>query len=42
MIRNDLSYQEKAEVAPVNVVYEPIYDENVPVLCYFTGEIHLA
>ena len=30
MIRNDLSYQEKAEVIPIGVVYEPIYDENVP------------
>ena len=42
MIRNDLSYQEKAEVIPIDVVYEPIYDENVPMPCYFTSEIHLA
>ena len=42
MIRNDLSYQEKAEVTPIDVVYEPIYNENVPVLCYFTSKIHLA
>ena len=42
MIRNDLSYQEKAEVIPIGVVYEPIYDENVPVHCYFTSEIHSA
>ena len=42
MIRNDLSYQEKAEVIPIDVVYEPIYNENVRVPCYFTSEIHLA
>ena len=42
IIGNDLSYQEKAEVISIDVVYEPIYDENVPVACYFTGEIHLA
>ena len=42
MIQNDLSYQEKAEIIPIDVVYEPIYDENVPVPCSFTSEIHLA
>ena len=42
MIRNDLSYQEKAEVIPIEVVYEPIYDQTISVPCYFTSEIHLA
>ena len=42
MIRNDLSYQEKAEVIPIDVVYESVCDENFPVPCYFTSEIHLA
>ena len=42
MIRNDLSYKEKAEVIPIDILYEPINDENVPVPCYFTSEIHLA
>ena len=42
MIRNDLSREGNAELTPINVVYEPIYDENVPVPCYFTNEIHLA
>ena len=42
MIRNDLSYQEKAEVISMEVVYEPIFDQTVPVPCYFTSEIHLA
>ena len=40
--RNDLSFNEKAEVIPINIVYEPIYDETIPVPCYFTSEIHLA
>ena len=42
MIRNDLSYQEKAEVILIEVVYEPIYNQTIPVPCYFTSEIHLA
>ena len=42
MIRDSLSSMEKAEFIPINVVYEPIYDETVPVPCYFTNEIHLA
>ena len=32
MIRNDLSHREKAEVIPINVVYEPTYDETISVL----------
>ena len=36
MIRTDLSCQEKTEVVPINVVYEPIYNENILVPCYFT------
>ena len=42
MIRNNLRSEERAELIPINVVYEPIYDETVPVPCYFTNEIHLA
>ena len=42
MIRNDLSYEEKAEVIPIDIVYDHIYDETIPVPCYFTSEIHLA
>ena len=33
---------EKAQVIPIHVVYEPIYDETIPVPCYFTSKIHLA
>ena len=42
MIRNDLRSKEKAEVIPANVLYEPNYDQAVPVPCYFTNEVHLA
>ena len=41
-IRNDLSFNEKAEVIPIDIVYDPIYDETIPVPCYFTSEIYLA
>ena len=27
---------------PIEIVYEPIYNDNVPVPCYFTDQIHLA
>ena len=30
------------EYTPINIIYEPIYDENVPVQCYFTDKIHFA
>ena len=36
MIRTDLSCQEKTEVVPIDVVYQPIYNENILVPCYFT------
>ena len=42
MIRNNLRSEERAELIPINVVYEPIYNETVPVPCYFTNKIHLA
>ena len=37
MIRNDLSFNEKVEVIPIDIVCEPIYDETIPVPCYFTS-----
>ena len=40
MIRNDLSFNEKVEVIPIDIVYEPICDETIPVPCYFTSENH--
>ena len=42
IIKHELARKEKAELTPIEIVYEPIYNENVPVLCYFTDKIHLA
>ena len=42
IIKHKLARKEKAELTPIEIVYEPIYNENVPVLCYFTDKIHLA
>lgn len=42
VIEKDLAHKEKEDFFPINIVYEPIYDENVPVPCYFTGQTHLA
>ena len=42
MIRNDLRSGERAELIPINVVYESICNETVPVPSYFTNKIHLA
>ena len=30
------------EFVPIDIVYEPIYDEGVPVPCFFTDKIYLA
>ena len=40
--KHELARKEKIEFTPINIIYEPIYDENVPVPCYFTDKIHLA
>ena len=37
-----LARKEKIDFASINIVYKAIYDENVPVPCYFTGQTHLA
>ena len=42
MIRNNLARKEKVDFTPINIVYEPSFDENVPVTCNFTDRIHLA
>ena len=41
-IRQNLTRKEKVDFTPVIVVYEPNFDESVPVLCNFTDKIHLA
>ena len=42
IIKHKIACKEKVELTPIKTVYEPIYDENVPVLCYFTDKVHLA
>ena len=37
-----MARQERIEFIPINIVYEPIYDENIPVPCFFTYQIYLA
>ena len=42
IIKNELAREEKVDFVPIEIVYEPIYNDNVPVPCYFTDQIHLA
>ena len=42
MISQDLAWKERVDIAPINIVYEPMFDENIPVPCFFTDQIHLA
>ena len=41
-IKRELARIEKIEFTPISLVYEPVYDENVPVPCYFTDQIYLT
>ena len=40
VIRYGLTRKEKVDFIPINVVYEPSYDESVPVTCNLTNQIH--
>ena len=42
IIRHELARQEKREFVSIDIVYEPVYDESVPVPCFFTDQIFLA
>lgn len=42
IIKYELVRKEKIDFVPIEIVYEPIYDDHVPVLCYFTDQVHLA
>ena len=42
MISLSLTRKEKIEFTPINIIYEPVYDEKFPVPCFFTSQIHLA
>ena len=39
-IRNDIANKEKLDFTPINIVYEPSFDEEKHVVCNFTDEIH--
>ena len=41
-IRHQIAHQENKDFMPINIVYQPIYDENIPVPCFFTNKIYLA
>ena len=42
MIRRKLERKEKIYLTPIDIVYEPSYNENIPAPCFFTGQIFLA
>ena len=42
LIRSQLARPVRIEFIPINIVFEPIYDENIPVPCFFTDQIYLA
>ena len=42
MIKKSLEKKEKKEFKPIDVTYEPNFDKETPVLCYFAPKIHLA
>ena len=42
VLRKDLQRKESIDFIPINMVYEPSFDLNVPVVCYFCPKIHLA
>ena len=42
MIRQELQCKEKIDLTPIDVAYEPGYDESIPVPCFFTDQILLS
>ena len=42
IIRHELARQEKTEFVPIDIVYEPVYNESVPVPCFFTDQFFLG
>ena len=42
IIKHKLACKEKIEFTATDITYEPIYDEKVPLPCFFTNQIHLA
>ena len=42
MLKNNLWYNEKTELVPTDIVYEPTLDVPKPILCFFAPEIYTA
>ena len=42
LLRVGLSQDEKVDIRPLDIVYEPTQDINEPIYCYFAPKIHLA
>ena len=40
--KHELACKEQIGFTPIDIVYDLIYDDSVPVLCYFTEQIYLA
>ena len=38
----NLLEKKKKEFTAIHIVYEPIFDEKVPLPCFFTDQIHLT
>ena len=36
MIGQDLARNERVDIDPTNIVYEPVFDEHIPVPCFFS------
>ena len=41
-IRNNFSRKEKIEFQSIDLVYEPSFDKDTPLVCYFSPKIYLA
>ena len=42
IIRNDLARKESLDFQPIDIVYEPCFDETTPVICNFSPKIFTA
>lgn len=42
VIKQDLGRKEQSDFTAINVVYDPEYDESVPVPCFCTGKTHIV
>ena len=42
IIRHELAPREKKEFTPINIIYEPVLNDKIPISCFFTDQIHLA